>query len=314
MNPTSDHTQSAIVRWTAVLTVGLVMLGALTVGSGSAAGASTRIVAPQFTDPIQTWANEAKAPTPTSTVVVRKVFCNLELAAMACASYDSMRSVGTITMMSGLTGVGAQKIFLHELGHVFDGRHLYPRDRADVTRTLGFPAGTPWTGAAGAASPSEWFAEAASLCYLGWSPESLANYGFRFSYVSPQVQGVCSIMRRAVKQPAKEPMTFTTTLPPFQKFQSVTMFEPGTLSAKVTIGGRASTSNSSCTDQVRSTAGAVYVNTCGNRVSAWSFASSRATLIVRGVPAALPVTKAGAFSAVAKPQGKRAAGKRGLRR
>ncbi len=142
MNPAGKNARVSGVKWVPVA----MLIVAITYSWGFSAGAAlagpTRILAPQFTEPVQLWADSAKAPTPTSTVVVRKGTCGLAAAAMACAYYDPMTATGTITMMPGLTGVGAQKIFLHELGHVFDGRHFYPSDRLEVTRLLGFPAAT----------------------------------------------------------------------------------------------------------------------------------------------------------------------------
>jgi len=244
--------------------------------------------------PLQSWVNAAKAPTPTTTVKVAFQNCDV-----GCSSYNAITGIGSIKIAKNASEALAEKVLYHELGHVFADRHMYAADRATATAILGIPAGTAWRGTYGNASPSEWFAEAAAQCYKGPNyHQTLVAYGFPFKYGSAQVQGICQLMAKAVKQTPRVMTSFSVNVPASKKLETAATFEAGTITATITVGGKTGKSQASCTDQVKSNVGSIYVNTCNKKAVVFSHASRQASVVIQGVPVAAPLVKATVLSAI----------------
>jgi hypothetical protein len=90
----------------------------------------------------------------------------------------------------------------HELGHLFDAQRLDDRERTALAPLLDEPDDAAWDAAtgeqcAGAACPSERFADAYAACRLGWSPnggEWADAYGY--SPTPRTHRRMCAAIRR----------------------------------------------------------------------------------------------------------------------
>ena len=288
-NPVS---RAAMYLFKAIAT--MIALLVLTAGSATATVVTQT---PVDLNPLQAWTDAALAPTPTIAVQVRYGDCGTNVFQIACSTYDPNTASGTISMDPSLRSDAAERIYFHELGHLFAFRQMYAADLAEATAILGFPAGTAWRTGNDPAEPSEWFAEAAARCYMGRNPILTANR-FYFDFQSPEVQGICALMARAALQPPVERVTFRIPVPANRKMVSIRRFERGSLTATVRIRGASVTSRSQCYDSVRYRKNLITVGTCGDRVAVWSRSNIRATLIVSGVPAEVPATNQFSYSRV----------------
>lgn len=283
------RTFSAIVMVTAIGFVGI---------SDARAG-TTVTVKDGATAPIQQWVNGALTPTPNAKVNVWPRPCAFVPGSGGCASTDQYSKTADIYISPGYfkpeNSEVLRGIFFHELGHTFDSIHLLPEDRKAITAGLGFAASSKWleedNGLNGfRPSPGEWFAESARLCFTG-PTTSGPSYGFPYS--ASQVQWVCSIMRNAIARKPLVRTSYTQTLTPFQKFESATRFEEGTIRVKVTIDGKTWSWASSCTESAIYNKVKLYVNSCGKRVIAWTKGTRAVTFTFSGMPAAAPSATAG---------------------
>lgn len=257
---------------------------ALLVLTAGSAAATVVTQTPADLNPLQAWTDAALAPTPTITVQVRYGDCSTNVFQIACSTYDPNTASGTISMDPSLRSDAAERIYFHELGHLFAYRQMYAADRAEATTILGFPAGTAWKGNSDPVQPSEWFAEAAARCYMGRNPMLTAN-GFYFDVDSPEVQGICDLMDRAALQRPVEKFRFKVSVPAGRKMTSIGSFEPGSITATVRLHGASVTSRSQCYDTVRYRRNLITVGTCGQKVRVWAKTKIRAALVVSGVPA-----------------------------
>lgn len=280
-----DHLSNSPVSRAALylfktITAAIVLL-ALTAGSSSATVVTQT---PKVLNPLQEWTDAAQAPTPTIAVQVRYGDCGTNVFQVACSVYDPDTASGIISMDPSLRSDAAERIYFHELGHLFAYRQMYAADRAEATTILGFPAGTPWKANSSPVQPSEWFAEAAVRCYMGRNPILPAN-GFQFDVDSTEVQGICDLMDRVALQRPVEKFRFKVSVPAGRKMTSIGTFEPGSITATVRLHGASVTSRSQCYDTVRYRRNLITVGTCGQKVRVWAKTKIRAALVVSGVPA-----------------------------
>jgi hypothetical protein len=107
--------------------------------------------------PLQEWVDAARVPTPEETVLVT-------VDAAACPGSLGCALPGAIE----LSPMAGRKVFLHELGHIFDMRHLTDEDRAAFLALIRHTDFAWWGSAAEGYDyermGAEWFADAYAQC------------------------------------------------------------------------------------------------------------------------------------------------------
>lgn len=149
-----------------------IAVGGLVLALGATAHASTVINPESGTSyPYQQWVDEARVPTPDTTVTVIEAHCPYSVNRPDC-TWDG----GPIYFVPGSSTPRA--VFLHELGHTFDYIAMTDEARADFLGLRHDPR--PWFSPPN--SPNEQFAEGFSICARQARPHRPRNVSVGYLY------------------------------------------------------------------------------------------------------------------------------------
>lgn len=160
---------------------------ALAVLLPSAARAHTTISAPAGSGfAYQAWVDEAHIPTPNVTVAVHEEQGTC-VGGLGCAGPSD------IWLPIALWG-GAKRVFLHELGHVFDMDVMSDPARQRFEEIIGLQG--PWfQPTLGDGSPTEWFADTYMLCALRSHERLFGGEAGNGSLTRVQSRRACAFIR-----------------------------------------------------------------------------------------------------------------------
>lgn len=296
-----------VLRGGAGLSILVTAVGALGLFSSGASAGTTIIAGDAAVNAplLQSWIDSSKVATPDAKVTVYARACPTLPTASGCGRGDSRNKTGQVWIYPSYfrNPSDTKPILFHENYHVFDHLLLNDADRLTISAGFGFPAGTPWSDPTNGiesfrGSPAEWFAEGGSTCAIGdrWAPA----YGFPFK--RSQLNWLCSLIDAVAARKPPAPLvrtTFTQKLGPHKRFESSTLFEPGTVRFSVTIDGRTWRSNSSCTDTWKFNRVQLAVNGCTKKLVVWSRGTRGVTFTFSGIPLATPTSKPGTVTPLA---------------
>jgi len=167
----------------------LALLVSLTASADAGAVTIVEANRPSIASRHQLWADSARVSTPRVVVRLHRSSCPGR-PEPACV-------IGTDVWLSPAAGSAglARSLFLHELGHVFDGR-MPEWARTDFRRLI--RDRRPWRSAPN--SPHEQFAVAYELCAEGERVERGMQYGYGYSPRPAAHRAACRLIRRVARR------------------------------------------------------------------------------------------------------------------
>lgn len=242
-----------------------------------------------YSSKIQEIVSEAKAPLPDLKVTLRSDACPGKESAAGCAVRGSGRNSEIYIRYSpSYTKDQLEPIFYHELGHLFDFRYLTERDQRLMKVVLGFPISSEWgyanNGVGGVFTPSaqEWFAEAASFCYMGRA-ETYPTYDYPFGF-GRQTTSVCSLMGRASRRVEPTRQTWERIINRPQRFSIPKKFEQSSLRiVTLKIKNHVYHWGNSCESSERYKGIFVFINACDKKLSGKVIGKGRVKITYSGI-------------------------------
>jgi hypothetical protein len=168
---------------------------------------------------LSSWARQAKVPLPPGRVQIRHVACPMGLAFAGCVFTARPR---VLYLKPGLHQT--RRVFLHELGHVFDLTVLNARERRRFKRIVGIHR-SGWF--LGGLPPAEWFADGYAACAMRLrlrgaltpTPYGYAPSKRRHARVCRLIVSAAKPGGRPPKRPKNPPPVVEVAPPPPQQAQ-----------------------------------------------------------------------------------------------